>query len=131
MDRMTFLYLGLAPSFIVYILASYKKLRNNRVLTRLAIVTLLIALLGVFINKEGSLFLASAFFYVIIYAGLRYIYLKKYSIEPTYNRASWYDPEEGRKQNWLDVIVFVIPLMLSLVMPLVLTIAQSKTLHFY
>lgn len=36
------------------------------------------------------------------------------------NRSSRYDYEEGRNQNWLDVIVHIIPMILCWVVPILI-----------
>jgi hypothetical protein len=128
MDRMTYVYIALVPMFILYMLAFYKKLRNDRLLTILLLITLFFGGLGMILKTpEASMFIGP-FVYIGSYGLLRYAYLNKYKIEPTYNRTSWYDADEGRKQNWLDVITFVIPIVLSFILPLILVIAKSKGL---
>jgi hypothetical protein len=126
MDRMTYFYIGLVPMFVVFMLISYKKLRNDRLLKVSSIITLLFAIPGVLIRTPEAAMLMGAFVQVVSYAFLRYLFKRKYNFEPTYNRMSWYDHEEGRKQNWLDVIVFVVPTMLSFTIPLAIVILKAK-----
>jgi len=126
MDRMTYFYIGAVPMFIVFMLISYKKLRNDRSLRISSIITLLFAIPGVLIRTPEAAMLMGAFVQVVTYAFLRYLFKRKYSFEPTYNRMSWYDSEEGRKQNWFDVIVFVIPILLSFTIPLAVVILKAK-----
>ena len=128
MDRMTFVYIGFIPMFILYMFASYKKLRNNRALIILSITSFLLAIPGVLIKVPEAAMLTGAFIYLISYSLLRYIYIKKYSFEPTYNKSSWYDANEGRRQNWLDVIVYVMPILLSMIVPVAIIIAKAKGL---
>jgi len=92
-------------------------------------ITFLIAMLGWFIKVPEAGMLTGGLSYIICYAGLRHVYIRKYSIEPTYNRISWFDPDDGRRQNWLDVVVFVIPLLLSFIIPLMIVSWKSKLLY--
>lgn len=126
MDRMTYFYIGIVPMFIVFMLISYKRLRNDRLLKIASIITFLIAIPGFLLRVPESAMLIGAFVYIITYSGLRYLFKKKYDFEPTYNRMSWYDSEDGRKQNWFDVIVFVIPIMISFILPLAIIILKAK-----
>jgi uncharacterized membrane protein YfcA len=126
MDRMTYFYIGCVPIFIIHILIFCKKLRNNKALKIAASVTFPFAVLGVLLKTPEAAMFSGAFAQIISYAGLRFLFKRKYNFEPTYNRMSWYDNEEGRRQNWFDVIVFVIPLILCFIVPLALTIIKAK-----
>ena len=126
MDRMTYFYIGCVPMLIVFILISYKKLRDNKSLKIAASITFPIAVLGLLLKTPEAAMFSGAFVQIISYAGLRFLFKRKYNFEPTYNRMSWYDDEDGRRQNWLDVIVFVIPLISSFILPLALTIIKAK-----
>jgi hypothetical protein len=130
MDRMTYFYIGVIPTFVLYMLVCHKKLRSDRFIRYLALITFGFAVSGIVIRVPESAFFASAFIYLISYAVLRKFYINKYKVEPTYNRSSWYDPEEGRQQNGLDVITFVAPIFLSFILSLALSIAKSKGLLF-
>jgi len=105
-----------------------KLLRSNKILTVLTLVALLIGIYGLLIrgeetempNGNGADFLAAPFVYVVSYALLRMLYKRVYKMEPTYERYSWYDAKEGRNQNWLDVTVYILPMLLSFVVPLMM-----------
>jgi len=62
----------------------------------------------------------SPLIYTSFYSLLRKLFLKKYKMEPTYNRSSWYDFEEKRNQKWSDLGVFLIPVIASLAIPLLI-----------
>jgi hypothetical protein len=126
MDRMAFVYIGFVPMFIVYMLIIYKKLRNYKSISFVACITFLIAIPGLFITVPEAGVLTGGLIYIICYAALRHVYVKIYNIEPTYNRMSWFDNEDNRRQNWLDVVVFIMPLVLSFIIPLVIVILKSK-----
>jgi hypothetical protein len=123
---MTFFYVGLAPAFILFMLVSYKKLRNGHRLKILSVFSFILAILGLVIKTPEAASFSISFFYIISYAFLRYLYLRKYGLEPTYYNYSWYDAEEGRRQNWLDVIVYVVPIFFSFIASLALLIAKAK-----
>lgn len=126
MDRMYYVYIGLVPVFIVFMLISYRYLRNNKSLKIAALVTLPLAVLGLLLETPEAAMFSGAFVQVVSYGSLRFLFKRKYNFEPTYNRMSWYDDKEGRRQNWFDVIVFVVPLILSFIVPLALTILKEK-----
>jgi hypothetical protein len=126
MDRMMYFYIGVVPMFIVFMLISDKKLRNSKSLNIAALLTFPFALLGFWLTIPEAAMFAGAFVYVAGYACLRFLFKKIYNIEPTYNRGAWYDAEEGRKQNWFDVVVFILPLMSSMVVPIALVALKSK-----
>jgi len=128
MDRMLYVYIGFVPMFIVFMLVSLKKLRDNSALKIALSVTLPFAAFGVFNRTPEAAMFSGAFIQVISYACLRLLFKRKYHFEPTYNRSGWYDAEDGRRQNWFDVLVFIIPLMLSFVLPLVIIILKYKFL---
>ena len=103
-----------------------KLLRSDKTLLTLSIVTLIIAVFGLLIRSEqtqmvngnGATFLIAPFIYTISYLLLRKLYKFKYKIEPTYNRRSWYDSEDNRNQNLLDVTVHILPMLLGFIIPL-------------
>ena len=125
---MTFVYIGFVPMFIVYMLIIYKKLRNSTSINFVVFITLLISIPGFLIKAPEAGMLTGGLAYIICYAALRHVYVRIYNIEPTYNRMSWFDPEDSRRQNWLDVVVFAIPLLLSFVIPLIIVTWKSKLL---
>ena len=103
-----------------------KLLLSDKTLLTLSIVTLIIAVFGLLIRSEqtqmvngnGATFLIAPFIYTISYLLLRKLYKFKYKIEPTYNRRSWYDSEDNRNQNLLDVTVHILPMLLGFIIPL-------------
>ena len=62
-------------------------------------ITLLISIPGFFIKAPEAGMLTGGLAYIICYAALRHVYVRIYNIEPTYNRMSWFDPEDNRRQN--------------------------------
>ena len=104
-----------------------KWLRNDRVLWALLLATAVLAVYGLLervpentrLNTWDGLM--GPFAYVASYASLRYLYKHIFHREPTYMRGSWYDWEEGRRQNWFDVAVHVLPMMVALAVPVLLT----------
>jgi hypothetical protein len=121
--------------FVIVILGFYKKLRDNKTLLILHFITFVVAIYAIVLKTEGqpftgrfrnSDFLFAPFIYVFIYGLLRMLYKDMYQREPTYNRSSWYDEEEGRNQNIFDVIVFIFPLLFSLLSPVLLNQFWSK-----
>jgi hypothetical protein len=127
------LFLGLGTTCIIGVLTSNKLMRNNKVLVGLLIVSIAMTISQIVLSIHEKTFkratlsdaLYSPLVYVIFYNCLRHAYLRIFGIEPTYNRMSWYDPEDGRKQNWLDVIVYITPFFLSLGFPILLAILKN------
>ncbi len=113
---------------ILVILGFAKKLRNDTTLIILLVVTGIIGGIGIWIRDpeyeipkgNEADFLIMPFAYVVAYKLLRKLYKSIYKVEPTYNRSSWYDYEEGRKQNWLDLLVHIAPIIISGLTPLVI-----------
>ena len=116
---------GLILTCIVAYLGFDKKLRSSRTLTHLLIPAFIIALIGLWIRSSDTEqkganaadALLSPLVYILCYAGLRALYKYIYNMEPTCDRYSWYDSEEGRKQNWLDVVVHIVPMLIAFVFP--------------
>lgn len=110
---------------IIAVCGFMKLLRSNKVLIILLTITFPIAIFGLIIrgvntemvNGNAANMFLSPFIYVASYTLLRLVFKRIYKMEPTYERYSWYDYSDGRKQNWLDVIVHLIPLMLSFTLP--------------
>ncbi len=104
-----------------------KWLRNDRVLWALLLATAVLAVYGLLervpenprLNTWDGLL--GPFAYVASYASLRFLYKRILRREPTYMRGSWYDWEEGRRQDWFDVAVHVLPWMIALAVPVLLT----------
>jgi hypothetical protein len=116
------MYIGAGAWGVSILLTDLKLMRNNKV--RMSCMGLGLMMSGTqiilaihehtFTRVTNSDALHMPLFYLTVYNCLRYAYIKVYGVEPTYNKASWYDPKDGRKQNWFDVVVFFIPLLLSL-----------------
>jgi hypothetical protein len=114
--------LGFILWFVVVMLGFSKKLRDNKRVIIILILTSLVSIYPIFLkiqglpfsgHSRGSDFLFAPFIYMLTYGLLRWLYKRVYNREPTYYRAAWYDPEEHRKQNVFDVVVYVIPLLFS------------------
>ena len=120
---------GLMVLSMLVILGLLKYLRNDYRLSVLLIITGVISLIGFFIrspelkmaNGNAADSLHGPFIYILSYFTLRKIYIRKYNCEPTYYKGSWYDPDEGRNQNWLDIATYLFPLLVSFILPLVLS----------
>lgn len=116
-------FIGLIIWLIFTILGLFKKLRSNQAIIFSLFVSGLIAIVPIItmldnestaenLNQNKGLLLP--FIYVVLYGSLRMLYKRMYHREPTYYRAAWYDPEDARNQNFLDVIVYISPMILSL-----------------
>lgn len=118
--------LAMIATAILWMFGLLKKLRNDKTLLLLALLTLVFGLSSLWIDSylfsgtSKPFALLSPFLYIILYALLRKLYKKLYEVEPTYYRASWYDPEERRRQNWLDVIVAIMPGFISITFPILI-----------
>lgn len=122
--------LGFILWFILVMLCYFKMLRDNKRLIILLLVASLFAVYAFILRENGqpfsgryrgSNFLFSPFLYVLSYGILRYLYKDTYKREPTYDRHSWHDVDEGRDQNVFDVIVFVFPLFFSVLFPFLIS----------
>ncbi|WKZ67523.1 MAG: hypothetical protein QY325_06260 [Flavobacteriales bacterium] len=104
-----------------------KWLRNDHLLLVLLVSTGALAVVGIIGRVPENLRLNTwdgllgPFSYVACYASFRYLYKRVFRREPTYNRGAWYDWHEGRSQDWCDVAVHVLPLMIALAVPVLLT----------
>lgn len=120
---------GLGITGLLVIPGLSKKLRSDRVLLVLAGITFVIAVAGIILRSavhqsKGSNsadMLLSPFVYVALYALFRKLYKRKFGIEPTCNRNSWYDPDEKRRQNVFDVIVHIAPMVIAFMLPPIIT----------
>ncbi|GAB3235634.1 hypothetical protein GCM10027346_25530 [Hymenobacter seoulensis] len=122
-------YIGTGLTLALLLLGLEKQLRNNSLLKIILSVTLFIGCLGFYIrspayqsvgaNAADSLW--SPFFFILSYVALSWVYIRIYQQNPTYYRNSWYDPNEGRNQNWLDVVVHLVPLPIGLLLPMFIT----------
>lgn len=112
---------------IFWMLGLLKRLQNDKIIKHLKVVAIGILLLGLFFKNKNiviesggyaSIFYIGPIIYILVYSYLRKRFIQNFNMEPTYYWISWYDPEEGRKQTWNDVIVFILPIILSTVIPL-------------
>ncbi len=104
-----------------------KWLRNDTLLCWLFGGSIILAIVGI-VNRvpenprlnswDG---LVGPLVYVSAYALLRWIYKQIYRREPTYIYVSRYDWEDRRKLDTLDYVVHVVPMLLALFTPAVLT----------
>jgi hypothetical protein len=124
----TILFIGYFFTAALWFAGFSKMLRSENVIKIVLVLAVVLAIFGVLLrNPQTKMTLGNAadtFFgpliYILTYAFFRFTYRKKYGVEPTYNRASWYDPQEGREQNLFDLVVFIIPMVLSILVPLLL-----------
>jgi uncharacterized membrane protein YfhO len=122
----TIFYIGYIPTGILALLGFMKVLRNDKLIKTIFILALHFAILGFFINiKDDEIasgftpaVFAAPLVYILSFALLRFLYKALYRVEPTYNRVSWYDEGDKREQNWFDVLVHILPMLLSFVFPL-------------
>ena len=122
------LIIGLCITGILAVCGFMKLLRSDRTLIILTVLTIPIGVFGLcligdnteMVNGNGATTLVSPFIYITSYALLRMLYKRIYKMEPTYERFSWYDAEEGRKQNWLDVTVHILPMLLGFIVPIII-----------
>ncbi len=123
------MWVGLLLTGILAIAGFLKKLRSDRTLFVLLLISIPIAVCGLLLRSpeyqmkgaNAADMLLGPFFYIVMYGSLRHLYKKKYKREPTYHRASWYDPDEKRKQNALDVIVHIFPVISAVFFPVIIT----------
>ncbi|MBS7566278.1 hypothetical protein KHS38_17860 [Mucilaginibacter sp. Bleaf8] len=133
-DKPFMLFLGCGVTCVAILMASNKVMRNNKALLGLLIVSLCMAIFQVLLSLHENTFkkptLSDSFYspliYVVSYNSLRYAYVQAYGVEPTYNRSSWYDPEDGRSQNWLDVVVYAFPIFFSMGFPIILAVLKTQ-----
>lgn len=109
---------------ILSFMGMFKHLRNNQTIQTLLIISAFYGFVSIFIHvfivwmdDLSSYSFWNPFVYIALYGVLRYLNISIYHREPTYNKASWYDPSEGRKQNTLDVLVHLLPMGVSLIFP--------------
>jgi hypothetical protein len=104
-----------------------KWLRNDRTLAVLLILTGLLAVIGVGgrvpenqrLNTWDGL--TGPLAYVASYALLRHAYKSIFRREPTYAYLTWYDLDERRRMNWFDLAVHMLPCMIAMAVPVILT----------
>lgn len=119
--------LGLALTIIIALAGVDKRLRSDRTLLAVGVVTLTIGIIGFLIRSESTGmargnaadFLFGPFIYVFSYGLLRKLYKRLYYVEPTYVWLSGYDAEDKRNVNLLDKVVYVLPLLLGIMLPFI------------
>ncbi len=122
------LIIGLILTVISIMLISSKRFRNKKRNMALLIITILIGIAGITVRtKEFQMenfnvadFLLSPFIGVFTFLFLRKRYYLKYKTEPTFYWFSWYDPIEKRKQNWFDVAINVLPILIAVLLPVLI-----------
>jgi hypothetical protein len=118
---------GLALTVIIALAGVYKKLRTDKTLLVVGVAALTIGIVGFLIRSESTEmargnaadFLFGPFIYVLSYGFLRKLYKSIYKVEPTYVWLSGYDAEDMRDVNFLDKVVYVLPLLLGMVLPFI------------
>lgn len=119
--------LGLALTIILALAGADKRLRSDRTLLVVGVVALTIGIVGFLIRSESTGvargnaadFLFGPIIYVLSYGLLRKIYKSIYHVEPAYVWLSGYDAEDMRNVNFLDKVVYVLPLLLGMVLPFI------------
>jgi hypothetical protein len=117
--------IGLALIIIIALAGVDKRLRSDKSILIVGIVTLAIGLVGLLIRSDATDmprgnaadFLFGPFVYVLSYSLLRKLYKSIYNVEPTYVWLNTYDLEDMRKVNLLDKVVHVLPLLLGMGLP--------------
>ena len=118
---------GLALTIIIALAGIDKRLRSDRTLLFVGVIALTIGIVGFLIRSESTGmargnaadFLFGPFIYVLSYGLLRKLYKSIYNVEPTYVWLSGYDAEDKRDVNFLDKVVYVLPLLLGMVLPFI------------
>ncbi|MFC5271141.1 hypothetical protein [Adhaeribacter terreus] len=99
-----------------------KKIRDNKILLKLSLVTFLFGSMSFLIKNEETAdvisFMFGPFIYIISYSLFRQLYKGIYDVEPTYTWLTAYDWEELRQVNVFDKLVHVLPLLLGFFLPL-------------
>ncbi len=91
------------------------------------IVALTIGIVGFLVRSESTEmargnaadFLFGPFIYVLSYGLLRKLYKSIYNVEPTFVWLSGYDADDLREVNFLDKVVYILPLLLGMVLPFI------------
>lgn len=121
----TILFIGLGITFVLSLLSIMKLLRNDKTLVILFFLTLIIATYGFLIRNDVPVlkggystdFLYSPWIFIVGYGSLRFLFKRKYGIEPTYNHLWKYDFEDNREIKALDIITHLLPFFASLLIP--------------
>ncbi len=107
---------------LVFFMVAINFLRNDKRIFKVILFLIMIFLTELLLikfqfielNNFDSIYLIiTPMVYIITYFILRKIFIYLYGMEPTYNRSSWFDYSEGRRQNGGDMMVFFIPLILA------------------
>ncbi|WP_299991574.1 hypothetical protein [uncultured Pontibacter sp.] len=118
---------GLALTVIVAMAGVDKRLRSDKTLLIVGIVALTIGIVGFLVRSESTEmargnaadFLFGPFIYVLSYGLLRKLYKSIYNVEPTFVWLSGYDADDLREVNFLDKVVYILPLLLGMVLPFI------------
>jgi hypothetical protein len=125
MQQLVF-WIGLGLAGALELAGLELKLRDDVIITKVTVLTAILGVFG-FALRSDALEMGAAnaadwlwcpFIYITAYAFLRFLYKRTYHREPTYNRSSWYDPNDRRRQNSFDVAVHIVPIILSMSGPL-------------
>jgi len=114
--------------FSFYVFSVYLKLhRKKYVIPILIIIALIIAVSGLYIthfitDSSGNKLTTTTFYapiiYILTYQLLRFLYKKKHHVEPAYEYASPLDSLGKRKLLFEDYVVFILPMITSLLVPI-------------
>ncbi|MCC7502915.1 MAG: hypothetical protein IT229_10325 [Flavobacteriales bacterium] len=118
---------GIAITCCLAVGGFMKWLRNDRMIAVLLILTGMLAVIGVVyrvpenprLNTWDGLLGPLA--YVASYALLRQAYRSIFQREPTYAYLTWYDWEERRRMNWFDLGVHILPMLIGMAVPAIVT----------
>jgi len=115
--------IGFAFWFVPMILIHLGKLRNAKSLSILVATNLLLLTYGIFIldecisyvgNKNVARVLFCPFIYTSLFALLRRAFQKVYELEPDLAHYSKYSRFDNRKINFFDGVVFLLPILASI-----------------
>lgn len=118
---------GILMVFIMMVYFKYH--RKKYVIGVMFIIGILSAIIGIFLIQNPNFVMvkghgATTFFAPIIYVSSyqvsRLIYKNKLGIEPAYEFASYYDHKDKRGLNIGDFIVYILPMTLAIVAPLII-----------
>jgi hypothetical protein len=131
---MVYMFFGLIVTGIYACLGFYKLLRKRKWTNRLLIIAGVLAsfqlLLSIIKDSLTAPILSDTLYgpitYMASYLLLRKVYMRIYKVEPTYNYGAWYDPADKRRQNWLDILVHVLPFLISITVAIQLAILKSS-----
>ena len=118
---------GILMFFIMIVYFKYH--RRKYVIEFMLVIGILSAIIGLILFQNPNFEMekghgATTFFAPIIYISsyqiFRLIYKKKLGIEPAYEFASYYDHKDKRGLNIADFVVYILPMTLAFVAPLII-----------